>query len=150
MSDIALSFDGANARADWTITAGQVVTGSDLQTAVLVSLFTDRVLDPDQTPPDGSDDRRGWWADTYRDQPLGSLLWTLERAVKSDSARLLAYAQKACIDALQWLVDDGVAATVRVQTNWLTPTEIGIVVTITEPTGTISTFQYAYAWQGVN
>lgn len=150
MTDISLIFDGANARADWTVVDGQIVGGSELETAVLVSLFSDKVLPAGETPPDGSDDPRGWWADTYTGDPIGSLLWTLDRAVKSDAAALLARAKQTCLDALRWLVDDGVAATVTVQTIWLDATAMGVVVTITEPSGAISTFKYSWAWQGVS
>lgn len=146
MADIALTFDATAARADWTIAGGLLATGGDLQTAVLISLFTDKLLPSDLEPTDGSTDRRGWWGDTYRDGQIGSLLWTLERAVKSNAASLLASAQKICLDALQWLVDDGVAATVTVQTEWIDATALGIVITITEPSGLTSSFRYAWAW----
>ena len=146
MADIALTFDPVAARADWTIASGQVETGGDLETAVLVSLFTDRRLPDDAVPVDGSTDRRGWWGDTYTGDQIGSLLWTLERAVKSDARALLAAAQKICLDALQWLIDDGVAGTVTVETQWLSPTAMGIVVTIIAPAGLTDTFRYAWAW----
>lgn len=149
MTDIALAWNPATGQAEWSVVDGQLVGGSDLETAVIVSLFTDRVLPADQSPPDGSGDRRGWWADTYREMPIGSLLWTLERRAISNRSALLAEAKAYCIDALAWLVSDGVAGTVQVTTLWLNPNTIGIAITITEPTGSTSTFQYAWAWQGV-
>lgn len=143
--DIALAWDAARARGDWSN-----ASGSDLETAVLISLFTDRVLPSDQVPPDGSNDRRGWWADTYRGQPIGSRLWTLYRAVKSNATATLAEAKDMCLEALNWLVTDGVAASVQVRTFWVTATQLGIIINVTEPAGTVSTFQYAYAWQGIS
>lgn len=150
MTDIALAWNPADGVAEWQVANGLLVGGSDLETAVIVSLFSDGRLPADQSPPDGSTDRRGWWADTYREMPLGSLLWTLERRAISNRTALLAEAKSICTDALGWLVSDGVAASVQVTTLWLTPTTLGIAITITAPTGTVSQYRYAWAWQGVS
>ncbi|TMV76105.1 hypothetical protein FGG78_28530 [Thioclava sp. BHET1] len=147
--DIALFFDQLSGRADWDVVDGQIVGGSDLETAVIVSLFTDQVLPEDGVATDGSSDPRGWWADTYRGQPIGSLLWTLERVVKSNAQALLEQAKQICLDALAWLIEDGVAASVQVQTQWLEADALGIAITITEPAGRTVVFRYAWAWQGV-
>jgi len=149
MSDISLNWDPVHARGDWAVVDGGLATGNDLATAILVSLFTDRRLPADQAPPDGSKDPRGWWADTYEDQPIGSLLWTLERAVVSNGPAFLAQVQRMCQDALQWLLDDKVAAAVIVRTWWITTAYIGIAVTVVEPNGTSQPFQYSWAWKGV-
>lgn len=150
MADISLIWDPAHARGDWQVEAGQITIGGDLETAVLVSLFTDRVLPPDAQSPDRSTDPRGWWADTYRGQPIGSLLWTLSRAVKTSATALLSTVQGMCQDALAWLISDGVAATISVKTFWESPTMIGIIVVITESAGNVSTFKYSWAWNGIN
>ena len=87
--DIAVTWDTQALRGDWKIAAGAFVLDAGLQTAVLVSLFTDRVASPDFVPPAGSpQDRRGWWGDTYRRRPIGSRLWQLYRAKKSGSTAL--------------------------------------------------------------
>ena len=138
--DIQIVWDPANARGDWAIAGGDLAVGNDLQTAVLLSIFTDRVLPSDQAPLDGTNDRRGWWADTYETTPIGSRLWTLKRAKKSAATNLLTVAQDICAEALQWLIDDGVASAVAVRTYWATAVQMGIVITITEPSGASSTF----------
>lgn len=147
--DIALAWDPLNARGDWSIEAGQLALGDDLASAILISLFSDRVLPDDQLPPDGTGDRRGWWADTYRGQPLGSRLWTLERGVKSNGPALLASAKDMCLEALSWLVSDGVAARIDVTTFWLAANKLGIMIKIAKPTGTPQAFEYAWSWQGI-
>ncbi len=149
LTDIAIVWDSVNARGDWTITNGGIATGPDIISAVLVSLFTDRRASDDFTPPDGTGDRRGWWADTYEDSLIGSRLWQLARAKKAGSTSLLREAEDYCREALQWLLDDGVAATISVATRWINGTTMGIRIMITEPSGAATTFDYAWAWNGI-
>jgi phage gp46-like protein len=149
MSDISLAWDQAKARGDWSVVNGGLATGNDLATAILVSLFTDRRLPSDQAPPDGSDDPRGCWIDTYEEQPTGSLLWTLERVAVSNGPAFLAQVEQMTRDALQWLLDDQVAASVQITTWWITTSYVGIAVTVKEPNGTSQSFKYSWAWKGV-
>lgn len=64
MSDITVIWDVDNSRGDWEFVAPALVTGNDLQSAVLISLFTDRIANRDDPIPDGTDDPRGWWGGT--------------------------------------------------------------------------------------
>lgn len=133
MADIALAWNITTQTGDWSIAEGQVVTGCDLQTSALISLFTDQVLPSDQIPVDGSNDPRGWWGDTYTGDPIGSQLWTLSRAVKTNQTALLATAKSFCVNALEWMITDGVAISVEVSTAWIAVNQIGILIVITEP-----------------
>ena len=74
---------------EWRLT-----TGDDHLTATLFRHFTHLALPSDQTPPDGSTDRRGWWANVYEDRPYGSLLWTLERSKIVGTAAVALRAQQ--------------------------------------------------------
>jgi phage gp46-like protein len=150
MRDITITWDPVNNRGDWSVVNGGLAIGNDLETAVLVSLFTWRGLPADTAPPDGTTDRRGWWADTFNDVPIGSRLWTLYRAVKSDASALLQQAQDICIEALQWMIDDSIAASVDVVTFWAGPVQLGILITIAEPDGTVSKFKYSWAWKAIS
>ena len=149
--DILVQWDNINAQGDWALAAGDVQTGQDLETACLVSLFTDKLATPDFVPTDGTSDRRGWWADPYNDQPLGSNLWQLERAKKTRDT--LALARRYASDALQWLVDDGVAKSVTVDTQWLGrapgSTTLGIRVVILKPDGSATRFTFGWAWDNL-
>jgi phage gp46-like protein len=142
--DIRIIWDNRLTLGDWGLAEGDLETGQDLETACLVSLFTDKLATPDFTPTDGTTDRRGWWADYYSDQPLGSSLWQLERAKKTRAT--LGLAQRYAEDALQWLVDDGVASALMVNTRWLSSTMIGIAVAITRPNGAQTRFMFGWAW----
>ena len=83
--------------------------------AVIVSLFTWRRANADDALPNGSGSRMGWWGDSYppaANDRIGSRLWLLSRAKLTDTT-----AQKAkdyAREALQWLLDNGVAARVDV------------------------------------
>jgi phage gp46-like protein len=81
--------------------------------AVIVSLFTWRRAQPDDELP--ASERMGWWGDTFppvAGDRIGSRLWLLSRSklLPETVARAKEYAQ----EALQWLVDDGIAARVEV------------------------------------
>jgi phage gp46-like protein len=149
--DVYILWDNSNARGDWSLAAGDLQTSQDLETACLVSLFTDKLATPDFVPTDGSSDRRGWWADPYNDAPLGSNLWQLERAKKTRDT--LALARRYAEEALQWLVDDGVAKDVVVNTAWLGAaigsTLLGIGIAIVKPDGSVTRFTFGWAWQGL-
>jgi phage gp46-like protein len=148
--DILILWDNAAALGDWGLAEGDLQTGQDLETACLVSLFTDKLATPDFAPTDGTSDRRGWWADPYNDQPLGSNLWQLERAKKTRDT--LGLARRYAEDALRWLVDDGVAKQIGVNTGWLgagASTTLGIGIAIVKPDGSVTRFTFGWAWQGL-
>jgi phage gp46-like protein len=148
-TDIAITWNPLLGRGDWTMTDGALTMGNPLETAVLLSLFTDRVKDVDFVLTDGTTDPRGFWADVYEGFDLGSTLWELERVKITDRPALKLRIQGMCNDALQWLVDDGVAASVVTTATFLTPSIIGITIVITKPDGTKAPFVYQWAWQGV-
>ncbi|WP_424140251.1 phage GP46 family protein [Roseomonas chloroacetimidivorans] len=147
--DIVIEWDKALGRGDWKIADGSLAIDGGLKSAVLVSLFTDRRAAPDFVPTDGTTDRRGWWADTYEGEQIGSRLWQYERAKKFGRTTLLAEVKKTCAEALQWLLDDGVAASLTVNTGWLNATTIAVAISITQPNGNLTTFNLAWAWDGI-
>ena len=120
MTDVALIWDNVNQRADVAVVGNDLLLDQGLQTAVIISLATDRLAEPGDAIPDASGDPRGWWGDIpidpgtsdSRRYPIGSRLWLLRRSKYTDAGAGLAigYAQ----EALQWLIDDGVAARVDV------------------------------------
>lgn len=130
MADIRTIWDSAALTGDWLLAGGSLAADHDLETAVIISLFTDALAGPDDRLPDGSGDRRGWWADTGEglEGPLGSRLWLLAREKQSEETRLRAegYAR----EALRWLVTDGVAERVEVTAEWLALGRLGLAVTV--------------------
>lgn len=145
MTDIATAWDIANNRGDWSLAGSQLQSGNDLQTAVLISLFTDRVAKPDDVIPDGSSDPRGWWGDGADAQyPIGSRLWLISRA--KQTPEVLGLARDIITEALQWLLDDGVAARVDVAAEFTRPGMLGIGVQIYKQDGSREALNFSYVW----
>lgn len=138
MSDVALVMN-AQGVADFGITANDLLVDDGLQTSIELSLFTDRrALDTDVLPGN-STDRRGFWGGA-----IGSRLWLLQRS--KQTLDVLALAKQYALEALQWLLDDQVAATVDVTTAFVAPGVLGISVVITRPVGMTQAFQFSYVW----
>jgi phage gp46-like protein len=76
---ISLAFDPTTGECDLVVDAdGLLVNDDPIQTAVLVSLFTDVRVTPGEVPEGVS--LGGWWGAAYTIEPgdvEGSRLWTL-------------------------------------------------------------------------
>lgn len=116
--DIALFWDATLALADFGLTDHDLATDEGLETAILISLFTDRRAGAGDVLPDGEEDRRGWWGDAFGvpGDLIGSRLWLLDRSTQS--AANLATAEEYAREALQWLIDDKVAEAVKVTASY--------------------------------
>lgn len=146
--DVALVYD-ANAQAfDLAIEGGDLVTDMTLETAVLLSLYTDRRALAEDVLPDDGTDRRGWWCDAYSDRLQGSRLWLLSR--EKDLDRVLRRAEEYASEALQWLLDDGIAADIEVEAIHLRRGVMQLIVSIQRPGGAGQLVgRYDYVW-GLN
>lgn len=152
--DRKLYFNGDFMRADLAVEGGAVELTTGLETAVVISLFTDRRARPDDVLPDGVDgDRRGWWADAFNQRPIGSRLWLLarEKQLPVVVARAKEYAQ----EALAWLVEDNVASRVDVAAEVVRNGVLGLSIEITRtgPAGNAGnstdgpvSFRFTYVW----
>lgn len=150
MSDIALTWD-VNA-ADFGIEDNDLVTDDGLETAVALSLFTDRRAEDGDVLPDLETDRRGWWADDATASPVvagdrfGSRLWLLARS--KDNADYRVRAVEYAREALQWLLDDKVASNVDVSMDVTDSGVRCLVVTISRPATDPVKFQFNDVWLG--
>ena len=109
-------------------------TGSEqtLERLVFVSLFSDARLSDDETPPDGSDDRRGWWDDTYTGDNTGSRLWALFARAGVTPREI----EDAVREALAWMLTRGLCTEVNV----LAEIQAGIVrcaIDLVQQNGTV-------------
>jgi len=148
MSDTTIVWDSATGYGDWQLVDTQLLTGNDLHTAVLISLFTDRVANPDDVIPDGTTDPRGWWGDDPAGPPIGSRLWLLSRAKQTTDT--LNHAKDYITEALQWLIDDGVVASFDIYIEWTGPGFMGSQIVAHQPVGTSVTMNYSWTWKGIN
>ncbi|MDA8092356.1 MAG: phage GP46 family protein [Betaproteobacteria bacterium] len=143
MSDITIVWDPTTGHGDWQVSGADLVGGNDLASAVLISIFSDRTAHPNDVIPDGTGDPRGWWGDDAK-YPVGSRLWLLARS--KQTREVLASAQDYILEALQWLLDDGVAAAVDVGVEWTRPGMLGAQVVVRRHDGSAVTFNFAWAW----
>lgn len=144
--DIRISYDNLTQSGDFVVSGGDLEADRDLETAVLISLFTDRRASSDDVVPDGSDDLRGCWMDAYTDMPLGSRIWLLkrEKIIPSTVAALKEYVK----EALQWLLDNHIAQDLSVD---CTPDSlkhrIDVVIDIARNG---KNRRYQYVWRQLN
>ncbi|SOD42338.1 phage GP46 family protein [Nitrosovibrio sp. Nv4] len=148
MSDIRTLFFGFERGADYALDALGLTSDDGLETAVILSLFTDRQAEPADIIPDGTTDQRGWWADAFADVPadkIGSRLWLLHREKQLQSVvnRAREYAQ----ESLDWLVDDGVAKAVTVTAEVVRTGVLGLSIEIVRPDSTVAKFRFDNFWK---
>jgi len=140
-TDITTFYDVEAVHCDWHVVSGDLASGNDLQTAILISLFTDRLANADDEF-DGND-RRGWWGDgEYR---IGSRFWLLQRQKLTTDVALKA--EQYAKEALQWLVDDGVVKTIQIQARIRWPDRLYLTIEYTRPDqGTKELLKYYWIW----
>lgn len=119
-----------------------------LETAVIISLFTDRRASAEQIPVElPQDDLRGYWGDVSNATPsdqTGSLLWLLAR--EKQLPQILGRAQQYCREALAWLVEDLVATRVEVTAEFVAQGWMLLLVDIFRPTGSPVRYRFNYEW----
>lgn len=146
---------------DWLMNGPDLLSEEGLATAVLISLFTDRLADADDTIPGaaptaskGPADRRGWWGDTPADPTqaagpsalTGSRFWL--RAGWPASDKTARQIELDAHEALQWMVDENVAQSIDVTAWWSARDVISLRVSIAQrgARGKPELFEYDYVW----
>lgn len=151
MTDLALRYDPALGAFDCALdaAAGDLVGDDGLTTAVMISLFTDARAERDDPLPAADAPRRGWWGDALTPaRPWGSKLWLLVRAkcTPATAARARGYA----VQALQWLLDDRIAARIDVTAEAIAAEHrIALAVTLTRPSGERLEYRWRNLWEGM-
>lgn len=149
LADLALVWSNATGDADLAMIDDDLASDRGLVTAVLLSLFTDRRAENDDVPPSGAaSDRRGWWADQFaviEGDRYGSRLWLLDRATLTNETLLQAKAYAT--EALQWMIDDKVVASIPLTVTRMTaPDGIMIAGQLLRPGLDPVSFRFAHAW----
>lgn len=135
--------------ADVTVFGDDLATDEGLETAVIVSLFTDRRAPSAAELPAGETNRRGWWGDTYLDlseDRYGSHLWLLsrEKTLQEVANRAREYAERA----LQWMLDEDVAARLEVDAELQRPDRLNLEIRIWRPgIADPMRLKYDYNWR---
>lgn len=154
MSDIGLKIFtdkiSGNSYLDIKIGETDIEADEGLETAVLLSLFTDQRVTVEELPTFETD-QRGWWGDLLSDitdDKIGSKLWTLKREKTTTETlqRFIDFTR----EALQWMIDDGVADDVLVDAEYIRRGFIKVTIEISKPKGLNESFELIWNGQGVN
>lgn len=146
MSDIRTVWVKNHQEGDWLEVSGDLAAGDELQTAIIISLFTDRQAREDDETDDG--DRRGWWGDTGSDYDAGSRLWLLKR--QKLTASVARRAEDYTREALQWLLDDGVVGRVEIQAFIVWPSGLDVHIHYYRPDGVSGAVRFYQVWESAN
>lgn len=142
-TDIKTVWEPDKLLGDWQTGGGGLLDGNDLETAILISLFTDRLARTD----DGidSDDRRGWWGDTGSEYPIGSRLWLLRREKLTTKVALKA--EDYANEAVAWLLDDGVVTAISTNAQIVYPNRLNLIISYQQPAQTQASVKFSWVWE---
>lgn len=148
MSDIdtVWSNERADNGGDYALAGLDLQKGSDLMTAILISLFSDRQARASDDLPDGSTNRRGWWGTSGESVELGSRLWLLDRSKLT--AEVGQQAQEYAAEGLQWMIDDGVVAGFEMSTEIRLPQTLILSIKAYRTLNGTTSKNYAWTWTG--
>lgn len=152
MNDIKLRIDNESygSTIDFSVVNKDLELEAGLKTAVIVSLFTDKRISPlEAWTADAS--LRGWYGDALNEiegDLWGSKLWLLDRGKQTQET--LTLAEEYTKDALAWMIEDGVAASIECEPSFSASGFILLKITITKPDGASLDYTFDYAWQAEN
>lgn len=145
MSDIALILkDDINTGFDLNLKNGDLESDEGLETAVAISLFTDRRISDEQLPQ-GTKDKKGWWGDLFAEidkDKIGSRLWLLAREKRT--TEVLRKAEDYAKEALNWLIEDGVGTSIIATASYNENKFLLLAIEIAKPAGRSSKFQVVW------
>lgn len=129
---------------DLTVVDGVLESTAGMETAIIVSLFTDDRASVDNvaTPQN----RRGWVGNILTapiGRSLGSVLWVYEQS--RITKNILNQVRVAAQESLDWLVEDGIAKSVIVSVQEVRTRGIIININIQTPQG--KNQRYSAIWR---
>lgn len=148
MSDIRTVCDTSALAFDWVVHGAGLEEDDGLETAVVLSLFTDRRAENDDALPGARDDRRGWWADQFLDESkdrLGSRLWLLSR--EKQVSAVLVRAKEYAEEALAWFIKDGIARAVSVTATIPRSGVLGLEVEVARSSAPPAKYRFETFWK---
>lgn len=140
-------FDVQTACPDLVIENGSLKPDNTLHTPTLISLHSNRRVAEEDLPP-GINDPEGWWADQLADVQgdlIGSRLWTLKRLGKITD-EIINELESIVLQSLNWLIEDGIAATITLTAARNGTYEVLGTGDITKPDG--DNIPFKFVWDG--
>lgn len=140
-------FDTGEACPDLKIENGDLKADNGLETAALISVFSNKRVTLEQLPQ-GETDRMGWWADLISEaegDQIGSRHWVLERLGKINTQSEIEM-RSVLKEAFEWMLDDGIASRVEVDAERTDTNEIVGSALIYRPSG--DNIPFKFVWDG--
>ena len=131
---------------DLVIEDGDLKADNGLETACLISLFSDKRVAREDIPS-GEINPRGWFADEIAEpleDKLGSILWLYDRGKLTNDAALKI--EDGTRDALQWLLDDGIAKKLEILATVIESEKVTVAIKIYKPDG--DSIPFKFIWDG--
>lgn len=143
MNDFLFDFFKEDMSLDMVVENSEIQTDESLRSSVLVSLFTDARCE-DSEIPIGSKSRGGFWGDAIFKETTGSKLWLLNRSkyVKDTLIKSKEYIEQS----LFWMIQDGIAKEIIVETDFNQNKYMEINIFITKNSGEKIKFNFSDAW----
>lgn len=131
---------------DGVITSSMAAKDS-LARAVMISLFTWKRANKDDAH---EGQKMGWFGDATTDDAdkIGSRLWLLARAKITQTT--IAKAREYALESLQWLIKDGVASRVEVDSERMGIDGLALTVRIYRIDGTMVDLRFSDIWRAAN
>lgn len=148
IGDAKYIFDSKTGKTDVQIADNRdLVQDQGFETAILVSIGTDRRALDEDVIPDGTENKRGWWGDVLNSDgdKIGSRRWLLYRSKLTDDT--MNSLEEYDLEALQWMIDDGVASSIVITVTKVSLNKIQEVIQIFKPEGDPLTFKYFFNWE---
>lgn len=149
LSDIKFVYAAKTAEtlgpADIVIEGKDALSDTGFETCVLISLGTDARASAADRLPEPNKNRGGFWGSALLGFNLGSKYWLLERSKLTPET--MALAKQYTADALQWLVDDGIASTIDVTVTRENYRQLNINVVVGRPATSSVFFTYYLNWE---
>lgn len=134
---------------DGKLVAMNMAPMEPLVRSVLISLFTHRRAEQGDVPE--GEDKYGWWGDSFPevvDDKIGSRLWLLSR--ETITKEIMFRTEEYAKEALQWLITDGVAASVDVLVERAGVDRINLRTIITRMDGKPLDLRFNDVWSFLN
>lgn len=109
-----------------------LVRDRGFDSAVYMSLFLNARAEPGDDISDDPDNPQGYWGETYG-FPIGSRLWLLRRRKRTQET--LNLLESFTLEALQWMLDDGIAKTITAVPEINGTSRVDLLVQITKADG---------------
>lgn len=100
---------------DLSLENGEFKTDDSLKTAILISLFTDVKSELSELSQIQTS-QKGYWGDVFFEENTGSKIWLLEGSKATNET--LNRAKEYALESLAWLIEDGIAEDIIVNTSY--------------------------------